>query len=209
VIDISMLDCQLAMLSYQSTYALVADVTPQPQGARHDSIPTYRSFVAGDGRELVITANTERMWRGLCEGLGLPELVDDPRFANGAARLAHREELWPLLEAAFLRRNAAEWIAPLAELGVPIALIKNVNEALDDAREAGRGMVASLEGEQGEKIEVVGNPIKFVGAPEQQASYPPALGAHSQRVLEDWLSLDAASVDALCEAGVVRRRASK
>src|SRR5690606_26147057 len=64
-IDISMLDCQLAMLSYQSTYTLVAGAVPQAQGARHDSIPTYRSFVAGDDRELVVTANTERMWKGL------------------------------------------------------------------------------------------------------------------------------------------------
>jgi CoA:oxalate CoA-transferase len=207
VIDISMLDCQLAMLSYQSTYALVAGVTPQPQGARHDSIPTYRSFVAADGRELVVTANTERMWRGLCEGLGLPELVSDPRFANGAARLEHREALWPLLEAAFLKRDAADWIEPLAELGVPIALIKLVNEALDDARHAGREMVMPLTNEAGEMIEVVGNPIKFTGAGERPASYPPVLGAQAEQVLEDWLALDGAEVGKLCDAGVVHRRA--
>jgi CoA:oxalate CoA-transferase len=194
------------MLSYQSTYALVAGVTPQPQGARHDSIPTYRSFVAADGRELVVTANTERMWRGLCEGLGLPELVGDPRFLNGAARLEHREALWPLLEAAFLKRDAADWITPLAELGVPIALIKLVNEALDDARDAGREMVVPLMSETGEKIEVVGNPIKFVGPGEQAASYPPVLGAHAEQVLGDWLALEGTEIDRLCKSGVVLRR---
>ncbi|MDB5819276.1 MAG: carnitine dehydratase [Rhizobacter sp.] len=93
-IDVSMLDCQLAMLSYQSTYALVAGTTPHAQGARHDSIPTYRSFVARDGRELVVTANTERMWRGLCDGLGLGSLPPDPRFASGGKRLKNRHALW-------------------------------------------------------------------------------------------------------------------
>jgi crotonobetainyl-CoA:carnitine CoA-transferase CaiB-like acyl-CoA transferase len=203
VIDISMLDCQLAMLSYQSTYALVAGVTPQPQGARHDSIPTYRSFVAGDNRELVVTANTERMWRGLCQGLGLASLVDDPRFATGAARLENREALWPLLEAAFLERPAAAWIEPLSALGVPVALIKNVSEALGDAREAGRHMIVPLEREDGAKAEVVGNPIKFVGAKEAAASWPPALGAHASRVLADWLELEEAQIDALCSKDIV------
>src|SRR3546814_7801734 len=104
-IDVAMLDCQLAMLSYQSTYALVAGVTPQRQAARHDSIPTYRSFVGGDGRELVITANTERMWRGLCETLGLGELPTDPRFSSGGRRLENRDASWSLLEQAFLERG--------------------------------------------------------------------------------------------------------
>ena len=121
-------------------------------------------------------------------------------------RLEHREALWPLLEAAFLGRDAADWIDPLTELGVPIALIKRVNEALDDARDAGRGMVAPLVNEAGTRIEVVGNPIKFVGATEDPASYPPVLGADAVQVLGDWLALDGAQIGKLCETGVVHRR---
>lgn len=58
-IDVGMLDCQLAMLSYQSAYSLIGGATPGPQGARHDSIPTYRAFAAVDGRQIAVTANTE------------------------------------------------------------------------------------------------------------------------------------------------------
>ncbi|SSW69442.1 CoA transferase [Achromobacter veterisilvae] len=195
-IDVSMLDCQLAMLSYQSTYALVAGVVPQPQGARHDSIPTYRSFVGGDGRELVVTANTERMWRGLCQALECPELAEDPSFASGAARLENRLALWPLLEAAFLKRAAADWIEPLNACGVPVALIKTVPEALEDARQSGRGMVLPLASEQHE-IEVVGNPIKFTGSGCVEATYPPRLGADAEAVLSAWLDLPADAVGAL------------
>ena len=203
VLDISMLDCQLAMLSYQSTYALVAGVTPQAQGARHDSIPTYRSFQARDGRELVVTANTERMWRGLCEGLGLAGLVTDARFTDASARLASREALWSLLEAAFLERDAMEWIEPLSLRGVPIALIKTVTEALQDAREAGRGMVEHLADPQGGGIDVVGNPIRFVGDTAPASSYPPALGQDAETVLAHWLSMDAPAVQALVAQQVV------
>jgi CoA:oxalate CoA-transferase len=202
-VDVSMLDCQLAMLSYQSTYALVAGVTPQPQGARHDSIPTYRSFVAGDGRELVVTANTERMWRGLCEGLGVPELVADTRFASGGKRLANRDALWPLLEEAFRARSAAEWIEPLTLRGVPVALIKTVPEALDDARNAGRNMVVHLADDAGHSADVVGNPIKFTGVAEEPATYPPALGADAHEVLAAWLACEADEIAAWQDKGVL------
>jgi crotonobetainyl-CoA:carnitine CoA-transferase CaiB-like acyl-CoA transferase len=202
-IDISMLDCQLAMLSYQSTYALVAGITPQPQGARHDSIPTYRSFVAGDGRELVITANTDRMWKGLCVALDREALTGDPRFATGALRLTNREALWPLLEEAFLARAAADWIEPLQREGVPVALIKNVPEALYDARAAGRGMVASLRDEAGDSIEVVGNPIKFSGETESPATYPPRLGADANHVLRAWLDMAPGDIQALTDSGAL------
>lgn len=204
-IDVSMLDCQLAMLSYQSTYALVAGVTPQRQAARHDSIPTYRSFVAGDGRELVITANTERMWRGLCEALDLGQLPADPRFSNSDKRLTNREALWELLEEAFLSRPAAEWIEPLASCGVPVALIKTVPEALSDARESGRDMIVELTKEDGTSIEVVGNPIKFIGATAETEAYPPALGADAYHVLNKWLGLDYAKITDLMNNNALLR----
>jgi CoA:oxalate CoA-transferase len=208
LVDVSMLDCQLAMLSYQSAYSLIAGVTPQAQAARHDSIPTYRSFVGGDGRELVVTANTERMWKGLCTGLGLPDLPNDPRFADGAKRLANKEALWPLLENAFLARGAADWIVPLANLGVPVALIKTVPEALEDAREAQRDMVVAMQNDAGEQVEVVGNPIKFTGAAPATMAYPPALGADAETVLENWLDMSRDEAAALREQGVLVQRAT-
>lgn len=202
-IDVAMLDCQLAMLAYQSTYSLVAGTTPGPQGARHDSIPTYRSFRAQDGRELVVTANTEKMWQGLCRSLGVAELIEDERFANAAARLENKKELWELLEAAFLRREAQEHVADLQHHDVPAALIKTVPEALEDAREAARGMILALANERGDEIEVVGNPIRFVGGTPAKSTYPPRLGQDSADVLSSWLGMASAEVDELVVQGVL------
>lgn len=187
VIDISMLDCQLAMLSYQSAYALIGGVTPQPQGARHDSIPTYRAFVAGDGRQLAITANTNRMWRGLCEALDLAHLPDDPRFQNAGARLENRDALWDQLEPAFLARTAVEWVPLLEQADVPVALIKTVPEALEDAKASGRGMISTMQSTDGSEIKVVGNPINMTGHRQSPDRYPPALGGDVSSVMEDWL----------------------
>ena len=207
VIDVAMLDCQLAMLSYQSTYALISGVTPQPQGARHDSIPTYRSFVCEGGRELVVTANTERMWKGLCKVLGCEALVSDPRFITGADRLTHKAELWPILEAAFLGAPAETWVAELEANGVPVALIKTVPEALDHARTTGRNMITRLS-RDGAELEVVGNPIKFTGAEERPAGYPPTLDQDANDVLTRWLGQDANHARGLHTSALARAEAS-
>ena len=183
VADISMLDGQLSMLSYQAVYATVGWITPQPQGSRHDSIPTYRSFVAGDGREFVVAANTERMWASLCDVLGLAHLVRDPRFGTAAARLEHQDDLARLLEAGFLSAGAEAWVDRLVERAVPAALIKTVPEALDDARSAGRGMIVPLAGPDGRVVETVATPIRFAGAGLAGHRFPPRLGADAVEIL--------------------------
>lgn len=202
-LDISMLDCQLAMLSYQAAYALVGGATPGPQGSRHDSIPTYRTFVAADGRDVAVTANTQRMWRALCEVLGRAELVDDPRFLDGDLRLQHAGELWAHLEQAFLERPAAAWVELLNAQGVPAGLITTVPEALSAARSAGRSMIVELESPDGQSVDVVGNPVAFPGEERPVFRYPPRLGEDAAAVLQEYLGMTAEQVEALHCSGVL------
>ncbi|CAN5397467.1 CoA transferase [soil metagenome] len=199
--DISMLDGQLSMLSYQAVYATVGGITPQPQGSRHDSIPTYRSFVAGDGRELVVAANTQRMWIALCEALERDHLCADPRFVDAGARLAHETELAEELEKALLERPAEEWAALLVERSVPVALIKTVPEALADARHDRRGMSLPLYGPHG-VVETVGSPLQWMGEQPPGATYPPALGLDTVDVLAE-AGYDAERIQRLVAEGVV------
>lgn len=202
-VDVSMLDCQLAMLSYQAVYSMIDGRIPEPQGARHDSIPTYRSFVGGDAREFVVTANTDRMWRELCFAIDRSDLIDDTRFSGQAERLANRDDLWAILEDAFHARPADEWVAVLQERRVPAALIKLVPEALADARVTGRYMVFELASASGGHVSVLGNPIKFGDNAPLAATFPPRLGADTDRILGSELGLDADTVDALRVRGVI------
>src|SRR5262245_12704423 len=110
-IDVGMLDCQVAMLCYQAAYFLASGKVPGPQGRGHESIPTYRSFTAGDGLDFVICANTDRMWRSLCEVVGRLDLRDDPGLETREGRYEQRSRIWEALEAAFKTRNADDWVA--------------------------------------------------------------------------------------------------
>ena len=203
LVDIAMLDCQVAMLCYQAAYFLHSGVEPGRQGRGHASIPTYRSFDAGNDTELVITANTERMWRALCGVLGLEALADDPRFATNDERYANRFELWPLLEAAFRGKDADAWVPLLLEAGIPVGRVNTLEAALDNPQVLHRGMVMELAARDGRRVRVAGNPIKLGGEAPPPPEFPPLLGEHTSDVLARVLGLSGAEIEAALAAGIV------
>jgi CoA:oxalate CoA-transferase len=208
IVDISMLRGQLAMLSYQALYTSINQVAPEPQGAAHDSIATYRSFRGGDGREFVVTANTPRMWEGLCHVLGLDDLIADKRFVDAAGRLQNKEALWAILEDRVSEKPAAEWVDLLTAESVPVALVKNVLEALTDARDADDGSLITVSNGITE-FENVATPIRFVDTVDVAPTYPPERGADTIDILRNGLSLSEEAIAALLADGVVGAAATE
>lgn len=201
-IDVSMLNGQLAMLSYQAVYTDINGSSPGPQGAGHDSIATYRSFVGGDGREFAVTANTERMWQGMCSVIGRDELVLDPRFLDAASRLRNRLALWEILESEFAKQPASYWVDALVEGQVPVAPVKSVGEALSDAREADDGSLVTVQGPDGTFTNVA-TPIRFSNQKATAPAYPPRLGEHTAEILTRELGYSDAEAQRLARDGIV------
>jgi crotonobetainyl-CoA:carnitine CoA-transferase CaiB-like acyl-CoA transferase len=206
-IDISMLDCQAAMLCYQAAFYLHSDEVPGRQGREHDSIATYRTFRARDGIEIVVAALTERMWEALCRVLGCEELIGDVRFATARDRSAHRALLWPILERLFLARPADEWMSALDAAGIPVGIVNSMDRVAADPQLAHRGMIASLTGEDGRAARVMGDPLFVQESRRQTHAFPPAAGEHTVAVLADVLGLDAEEIATLTESGAVLARA--
>ncbi|MBK20376.1 MAG: carnitine dehydratase [Rhodospirillaceae bacterium] len=202
-VDISMLDCQVALLTYQAAYYLHSDEVPGRQGRGHESIPTYRSFAGANDTELVICANTERMWKGLCDVLGLQKLIEDDRFLTNEHRHQNREHLWPILEEAFATKEAKEWVQPLLDAGVPVGEVNTLADALSDTQVVHRQMVLDLDGGGERKARVAGNPIKFMGEDIPPHSYPPLLGEHSRKVFREVLGLSDEEFDKYHEQGII------
>jgi len=202
-IDISMLDCQAAMLCYQGAFYLHSGKVPGRQGRGHDGIATYRAFTAQDDVNVVVTANTERMWAGLCRVLGHPELPDDPRFKTGQLRYNNRVELWSILEKAFLQRPADEWVPLLEKEEIPVGVVNTLDRVMADPQINARNMVMDLTASDGRKIRVMGNPIHFEEAAPGAPVFPPAAGENSADVLSRVLGLNADEIAVLIERKIV------
>ncbi len=183
-IDISMLDVQVAMLSYQGVYHLFSGDIPGGQGRGHASIPTYASFQSADKLDVLICANTEKMWVSLCEVLDLKALTDDARFLTNELRHQHRSELEHLLHLAFAKQTRQEWLDRLNAHGVPCAPVNTIKEALVDPQVRHRHMVRKLDHILGGELEVLGNPIKMSRSPSAEMVSPPFFGQHTDEVLQ-------------------------
>ena len=204
-IDVSMLDCQISMLTYQAAYYFMSGDVPGPQDRGHASIPTYRAFTCSDGVEVVVAANTESMWRGLCEAIGMPELIEEERFRLNADRLANQAELAPMLEIAFAKLTAADALERLEKQRVPAGPINDLAAALSDRQVKHREMIAELEDGDGGSIRVAASPLKINGAGGNRA-YPPVLGHDNDRVLSELLDLSEHEIDELRAVGAISRR---
>ena len=207
-IDVSMLDCQVAMLCYQAAYYLTSGKVPGPQGRAHESIPTYRAFTAGDGLDFVICANTDRMWRSLAEVVGRLDLRDDERLATRQGRYTHRQEIWTALEAAFTSKKADEWVALLRKAEVPVGVVNTLDRSLADPQVTHRGMVLDIPGPDGLAVKVAGNPLKMSANDLEQHRFPPRLGHDTRDVLAERLGLSGEEVERLAKAGVVKVEAA-
>lgn len=205
-IDISMLDCQVAMLSYQAAFYLHSGKIPGRQGREHDSIATYGTFKAGDGREFVLAALSDRMWERICEVLESDDLAKDLRFLTASDRARHRAILIPLLEQRFAARPADEWMRIFDREGVPVGVVNSIDRVVADAQVVHRGMVQDLRSNDGREVRVPANPMKFAEAHRDGDTYPPAAGEHSAEILKTVLDFDDAAVARLVAAGAVAVR---
>lgn len=200
-VDVAMLDTQVSLLSYVASYYLIGGIVPGLQGRGHMSIPTYRAFTCSDNRDVVVAANTEKMFESMCQALGLGEIASDPRFSDNRSRLEHRSELYQILEPRIAEITSGELIQMLTDADVPVAPINNVDEALTNSQVVHRNMV--LEVPLGDhNVKVVGNPVKV---PDERPDHlpPPRLGEHTVSVLKWVLGIDDNEIDGLIESGVV------
>ncbi len=204
-IDISMLDCQIAMLTYQASYYLASGTVPGRQGRGHESIPSYRSFTARDGRDVVVCANTDRMWRSLCDAAGLHEMGAEPDLATRRGRYFHRDRIIAAFDKAFAEKDAGDWVDALLAAGVPVGTVNSVGEALQNPQVSWRNMILELTDDEGHHLRVAGNPIKLPRDGERDHIFPPRLAQNTREVLANVLHLSEAEIKELEERGAARQ----
>ena len=200
-IDLSLLDCQIALLIYRGLYYLYGGEIAQPVGSGHVSAIPIRAFKTKTF-DIVIDANTDKFFQELCGAMGLQELPLDPRFPTRAHRLKNKEALYKILEETFLKKTGEEWLK-LLEGRVPVGPINTVDMALNDPQILSRNMVVETTHRTGEKMKLLGTPIKMSQAEERKFTPPPALGENTDQVLADLLKFSPNEVQRLREKKIV------
>ena len=201
-VDISMLDCQVALLENAVARYFVQGEVPGPLGSRHPAITPFQFFRAVDGY-IVVAAGNDALWAKLCGVLQAEELIADQRFATNALRTDNHSQLEPLLATAFGRRRVGAWLAGLEAAGVPCGPIHNIAQVVDDPQVAARQMIVELDHPVAGRQAVPNSPLKFSATPVELETPAPLLGQHTDEVLGQLLGLGTDELDKLRGEGVL------
>ncbi|HRQ79765.1 MAG TPA: CoA transferase [Azospirillaceae bacterium] len=174
-IDIALFDTQLAVLANQAANYLVSGQAPRRMGNAHPNICPYQVFKAADDY-LVLAVGNDGQFAKFCAVAGRPEWAQDPDFATNAARVGARERLVPMVADVLATRPRDQWLAELEAAGVPCGPINDIGQALAHPQVAARGMLVESELANGERLRMVGNPLKFSETPLDLSAPPPLLG---------------------------------
>jgi len=179
-VEVALYDAGVAAMVNQAANVLIGGEDPAPMGTAHPNIVPYQAFHASD-RPFILAAGNDRLFARTCEVLGRSELADDARFRTNEARVRHRDELIPMLEEAFGRRTADEWLAALADAAVPCAPILRPSEVFRTPEGAAR-VERVADPDHGGSLDLVRSPIRIDGRPLETRLPPPVLGAHTDEV---------------------------
>ena len=201
-VDIGMLDSVAALLTYQAGIYFATDTAPTRMGNRHPTIVPYETLEAADG-EFVVAVGNEQLWQSFNTLLGLEELTDDPRFATNQDRVAHRDELRPILVERLQSKTAAEWTEVLKAAGIPCGAVRDLEQVFTDPQILERAMVVALDHPVAGAIKALGVPIKLQDTPGAVRVPPPTLGQHTDQILRGDLGYGAEDIERLRQDSAV------
>jgi crotonobetainyl-CoA:carnitine CoA-transferase CaiB-like acyl-CoA transferase len=201
-LDLSLLDCQTAMLANQGANYLVSGVAPGRLGNAHPNIAPYQVFPTEDGH-VVLAVGNDGQFQAFLGVAALSDLKQDPRFATNALRVANRADLIAHLAPALLTRTTAAWIAAFEAAKVPCGPINTIDQVFADPQVIARGMQHNMARDDGTVLPLVANPIKMSVTPPLPRYAPPALGNATDTKLTALLGLSTKDIQDLRTKGVI------
>ena len=201
MVDVAMLDCQVAILENAISRFEFTGEIPRPIGNRHPSIVPFETFNTLSD-PIMVAAGNDRLWATLCELMEL-EIACDPRYATNPQRNEHYAELRPILAEKFMTKTAEEWQPMFDKAGIPSGPINTVDKVVKNEQVVAREMILEVEHPVAGTTRVPGIPIKLSRTPGEIRMAAPVLGADTEKLLNQYLGLTSDQVAELREKQVI------
>lgn len=176
--EVSLFDSALASLANQASAAVMAGVDPIRAGNRHPSIAPYEVFEVSDGTIVVAAAN-DKTYRLMCEVIGRPDLITNPKFADGSSRRANVDDLVAEITSVLVTDTKQAWLQKLLAAGVPAGAINSIAEAVAWAESMGLTPTVT---DTKRDYRAVRSPIRIDGHVQSTCTAPPNLDQHGAEI---------------------------
>jgi crotonobetainyl-CoA:carnitine CoA-transferase CaiB-like acyl-CoA transferase len=202
-IDVALYDSMVSLLTIVGMEYFATGKAPERWGLDHMHRVPARAFETKDGQYIQVAATNKVMYPKFCKVLGLPELIDDPRFETNMKRVENRAEIGPLLEERMRQKDRAEWYRLFEEAGLPYGPILGLDEVFADDNIQQREMLFTMEHPIENEISQLGFPFKMSLTPSSARLRPPTLGEHNAEILAERLNYTMPELEKLKEEKVI------
>jgi crotonobetainyl-CoA:carnitine CoA-transferase CaiB-like acyl-CoA transferase len=200
-VEIPMFETMVSFIMVEHLHGKGFDPPQGGTGYSRVIAPWRRPYRTRDGY-ICMLAYTDAQWRRFWAEVGKPDMLQDPRFCDMAARSRNIDEVYRLAGGELTHRTTGEWIAAFDRLEIPAGPVKTLDEVLDDPhlREIGffRRMNHPTEGE----LVVPDVPVRFADTPAAIDRLPPHLGEHGREILQE-IGMRTEEIESLASSGGV------
>ena len=201
-IDLALMDCAVAAMSYRAMDYFLTARAPMRSGNAAPGASPAQLFTCRDGL-LNVQAYSDDQFRKLCEVVNRADLLADPRFSQALVRHRNRAKLVPVLEALFANDTVANWYARLIAAGVICSPVYDLADTFRDPQVLARGSRTIMASASGRQAPTIRNPMRLSKTPIDQYVFPPELGQHTEAVLRCLLGLSDEEISQLRSDGAI------
>jgi CoA:oxalate CoA-transferase len=190
MLDLSMLDCQVALLENAFVRHFATGEIPRPMGTKHQVAAIHQAFPTKDGY-IAFTVGGLEQWTVFLEIIGRLDILSEVKYHDRYSRAQNMKELEPIIVEALSHGTTDEWIKKFEEVAIPCGRINNIGQAAKDPQLLNRNMFAKLPCPvaKGGFLTVSNSPIKLSRTSPQVVKGAPNLGENTEEVLSSFLNM--------------------
>jgi len=203
MVDVAMLDGQVAVLENAIARYAISGEVPGPIGSRHPSITPFGGFKTKNSW-VIIACGNQAIWEKFCKAVDREDLLEVEEFKTNEKRTENYEKIKPILDEIILQKTTEEWLKILESNGVPSSAINTVDKLFNDLQVKARKMIIETEQPDMGKIHVAGNPIKLSTLTEEVVTDPaPKIGEHTVEILKTYLNYTDVKINELRKKQII------